>query len=170
MVKQARVRALTRVPIFAFAPKTSRTVPMEEVVGDKARRSGSGSPFSLLILLQWRRVKESAMAAEVAAVNRPWRTRTTMRVVPTLDLTHQLSSCCLSDCVWAHVAVKVKSTMTTKSADEAATKAVCQRRSPNRIVGRRVGGGWDPVWEAPLLTSGREDPWRLVFPAAVDRP
>jgi len=99
MVNKALVKALTRVPIFAFAPKTSRMVPMKEVVGDRARRSGSGSPFSLLILFQWRRVKESVMAAEETAVNRPWRTRTTMRVVPTSALTHQLSSCCLSDCV-----------------------------------------------------------------------
>jgi hypothetical protein len=143
MVNKALVRALTRVPTFAFAPKTSRMVPMKEVVGERARRSGSGSPFSLLILFQWRRVKQSAMAAEEAVVSRPWRIRTTMRVVPTLDLTHQLSSCCLSDCVWAHVAVKVKSTMTTNSADETATKAVCQRRSPSCIVCSWTAGEWD---------------------------
>lgn len=77
MVKNALVRALTRVLVLVFAPQTSRTVPIKEIVGERARRSGSGSPFSLLVLFQWRRVNEAATAAEEAAVNTPWRTRTT---------------------------------------------------------------------------------------------
>lgn len=52
MVKNALVRALTRVLVLVFAPKTSRTVPIKEIVGERARRSGSGSPFSLLVLFQ----------------------------------------------------------------------------------------------------------------------
>lgn len=134
MVKNALVRALTRVLVLVFAPKTSRTVPMKEIVGERARRSGSGSPFSLLVLFQWRRVNEAATAAEEAAVNTPWRTRTTMMVVPTSALAHQLSSCCLSDYAWAHVVVKVTMMMAQKNTDDAATKAVCQKRPSKRIV------------------------------------
>lgn len=118
MVKNALVRALTRVLVLVFAPKTSRTVPIKEIVGERARRLGSGSPFSLLVLFQWRRVNE-------AAVNTPWRTRTTMMVVPESALAHQLSSCCLSDYAWTHVVVKVTMMMAQKSTDDAATKAVC---------------------------------------------
>lgn len=134
MVKNALVRALRRVLVLVFAPKTSRTVPMKEVVGERARRSGSGSPFSLLILFQWRRVNEAATAAEEAAVSTPWRTRTTMMVVPTSAFAHQPSSCCVSEYAWAHVVVKVTMMMAQKSTDDAATKAVCQKRPSKRIL------------------------------------
>lgn len=170
MVKKALVKALTRVLVPVFAPKTSRTVPMKEVVGERARRSGSGSPFSLLILFQWRRVNEAATAAEEAAVNTPWRTRTTMMVVPTSALVHQLSSRWVSEYAWAHVVVKVTMMMAQKSTDDAATKAVCQRRPSKRIVlGPRRRERSD-VEVRNHFRRGRElsrASSRLVFPAPI---
>jgi len=62
------------------------------------------------------------MAAVDAAVNTPCMARTAIRVSPKSTLAHQLRGFCSSDSVCAHGVVRVAIIISTKSADEAATK------------------------------------------------
>jgi len=116
VAKLSPLRALIRVAGLVLPPKISLAVPIKDVVGDRARRLASGSPFLLLILFQWRCMSELDIAVEEIAVKKPWSTRTTIRVVP---------KSAWSDSVCAHEVVRVTTTMATKSTEEAATMTVC---------------------------------------------